>query len=226
METKAKINIYNLIILDKSGSMASIKEEALSGYNETLGMIRRAQLKHIDTQEHFISLAAFCDCGIQMIYDRTPIKDAENLTTDDYQPCCCTPLLDAVGKSVQKLRKAIADDKTAAVLVTVITDGLENSSKEWDGKAVRKLVEECRGLGWSFSYIGADHDVEEVAYSLSIRNTTKFEKSKKGLKAMWGKQIKAFDKYFEKIEEEVAMCDLSEPERILFRQQCDDDLYV
>lgn len=225
METKAKINIYNLIILDKSGSMASIKEEALSGYNETLGMIRSAQLKHLDTQDHFVSLAAFCDCGIQMIYDKTPIKDAENLTSKDYQPCCCTPLLDAVGKSVQKLRKAIADDKTAAVLVTIITDGLENSSKEWDGKAVRKLVEECRELGWSFSYIGADHDVEEVAYGLSIQNTTKFQKTKKGLKNMWGKQMKAFGKYFDKIEEEFVMYDLSDDERVQFRQHCDKELY-
>lgn len=44
--------IYNLIILDKSGSMENIKEQAISGYNETLGTIRSAQLRHLDTQEH------------------------------------------------------------------------------------------------------------------------------------------------------------------------------
>ena len=106
MET-TKTKIYNLIILDKSGSMNSIKEQALSGYNETLGTIRSAQLKHLGTQEHFVSLAVFCSCGTQMIYDMTPIKDADNLTSDKYQPCCCTPLFDAVGTSVQNLRKAI-----------------------------------------------------------------------------------------------------------------------
>ena len=60
--TPAKTQVYNLVILDKSGSMESIKKEAIDGYNETLGAIRAAQLKHIDTQEHFVSLAAFCGC--------------------------------------------------------------------------------------------------------------------------------------------------------------------
>ena len=53
-----KTQVYNLVILDKSGSMESIRKEAIDGYNETLGAIRAAQLKHIDTQDHFVSLAA------------------------------------------------------------------------------------------------------------------------------------------------------------------------
>lgn len=74
METTAKTQVYNLVILDKSGSMESIRKEAVDGYNETLGTIRAAQLKHLDTQDHFVSLAAFCGCGVEMIYDKTPIK--------------------------------------------------------------------------------------------------------------------------------------------------------
>ena len=62
-----KAQIYNLIILDRSGSMYEIKKEAINGYNETLGTIKAAQLKFMDTQEHFVSLAAFCDCGVDMI---------------------------------------------------------------------------------------------------------------------------------------------------------------
>ena len=58
--TPAKTQVYNLVILDKSGSMESIRKEAIDGYNETLGAIRAAQLKHMDTQDHFVSLAAFC----------------------------------------------------------------------------------------------------------------------------------------------------------------------
>ena len=50
-----KTEVYNLIILDKSGSMHSIRTAAIDGYNETLGSIRAAQHKHIDTQRHFIS---------------------------------------------------------------------------------------------------------------------------------------------------------------------------
>ena len=48
--TPAKTQVFNLVILDKSGSMESIRKEAIDGYNETLGAIRAAQLKHMDTQ--------------------------------------------------------------------------------------------------------------------------------------------------------------------------------
>ena len=125
MKTPTKTQVYNLVILDKSGSMESIRTEAINGYNETLGSIKSTQLKFLETQNHFVSLAAFCDCGIDMIYDMTPIKDAEKLTKEKYDPCCCTPLFDAIGKTVKTLKKKIADVEDAAVLVTIITDGYE-----------------------------------------------------------------------------------------------------
>ena len=185
MEANKKTQIYNLVILDKSGSMESIRKEAIDGYNETLGSIKATQLKFIDTQEHYVSLAAFCDCGIDMIYDMTPIKDADKLTKEKYDPCCCTPLFDAIGKTVKTLKKKIADVEDAAVLVTIITDGYENSSKEWDGKAVSKLIEECKEEGWMFSFVGAGEDVVKVATTISITNTMVWENTSEGTKKMF-----------------------------------------
>ena len=185
MTTPNKTKIYNLVILDKSGSMESIRKEAIDGYNETLGSIKSTQLKFMDTQEHFVSLAAFCDCGIDMIYDMTPIKDAEKLTKDKYDPCCCTPLFDAIGKTVKTLKKKIANVEDSAVLVTIITDGYENSSKEWDGKAVAKLIDECKEEGWMFSFIGAGEDVVKVATTISITNTMVWENTSEGTKKMF-----------------------------------------
>ena len=184
MEAK-KTQIYNLVILDKSGSMESIRKEAIDGYNETLGSIKSTQLKFMDTQEHFVSLAAFCDCGIDMIYDMTPIKDAEKLTKEKYDPCCCTPLFDAIGKTVKTLKKKIANVEDSAVLVTIVTDGYENSSKEWDGKAVAKLIDECKEEGWMFSFIGAGEDVVKVATTISITNTMVWENTSEGTKKMF-----------------------------------------
>ena len=184
MEAK-KTQIYNLVILDKSGSMESIRTEAINGYNETLGSIKSTQLKFMDTQEHYVSLAAFCDCGIDMIYDMTPIKDAEKLTKEKYDPCCCTPLFDAIGKTVKTLKKKIADAEDAAVLVTIITDGYENSSKEWDANGVSKLIEECKEDGWMFSFIGAGEDVVKVATTISITNTMVWENTSEGTKKMF-----------------------------------------
>ena len=185
MNTPKKTKIYNLVILDKSGSIESIRTEAINGYNETLGSIKATQLKFLDTQEHFVSLAAFCDCGIDMIYDMTPIKDADKLTKEKYDPCCCTPLFDAIGKTVKALKKKIADEEDAGVLVTIITDGYENSSKEWDAKGVAKLIEECKEDGWMFSFIGAGEDVVKVATTISITNTMVWENTSEGTKKMF-----------------------------------------
>ncbi len=199
LNTPVKTQVFNLVILDKSGSMESTRKEAVDGYNETLGAIRAAQLKHIDTQEHFVSLAAFCDCGIDMIYDKTPIKDTEKLTEDQYEPCCCTPLFDAIGKTVKRLKADIKDIEDAAVLVTVITDGYENSSKEWTGPAIKKLIDACKEDGWMFSFIGAGEDVVKVAATISITNTVVWEQTADGTKEMFENENAAQGRFYDKM---------------------------
>lgn len=198
MEAK-KTQVYNLIILDKSGSMDSIRTAAINGYNETLGAIKAAQLKHNDTQEHFISLAAFCSCGVDMIYDCTPINEATKLTKDKYNPCCLTPLYDAIGITVKALSKKTDALEDAAVLVTIITDGAENASTEWSGQAVKALIDERKEEGWMFSYIGADHDVESVAANISITNTVVWDKSEAGTTAVIDNENDARGRFYDKV---------------------------
>ena len=224
MNTPTKTQVYNLVILDKSGSMESIRTEAINGYNETLGSIKATQLKFLDTQEHFVSLAAFCDCGIDMIYDMTPIKDAEKLTREKYDPCCCTPLFDAIGKTVKTLKKKIADVEDAAVLVTIITDGYENSSKEWNGKAVSKLIEECKEEGWMFSFIGAGEDVVKVATTISITNTMVWENTSEGTKKMFDDENDARMKFCSNHDSIIRPC-MSVEEKKVRRKRLAQDYY-
>lgn len=223
MEAK-KTQVYNLIILDKSGSMESIRKAAIDGYNETLGSIKSAQLKHLDTQEHFISLAAFCNCGVDMIYDCTPIKDAEKLTKDKYDPCCGTPLYDAIGKTIKALAKRTDKIEDVAVLVTIITDGMENASKEWTGHAVKKLIDERKEEGWMFSYIGADHDVEKVAAKISITNTVVWQKTAKGTEAMICNENMARERFYDKMASYEAPC-ATVAERKRMRKQFSEEYY-
>ncbi len=196
-----KTQVYNLVILDKSGSMECIRKEAVNGYNETLGTIKAAQLKHLDSQEHFVSLAAFCGCGIQMIYDKTPIAEAKKLALKQYDPCCFTPLFDAIGKTVKKLRADIKDIEDAAVLVTIITDGEENASKEWTGPAVKALIENCKEDGWMFSFIGAGDDIIHIATTISITNTVLWEQTSKGTKAVFDNENDAQNRFYDKMAE-------------------------
>lgn len=207
METAKKTPIYNLVILDKSGSMEAIRTEAINGYNETLGSIKATQLKFIDTQEHFVSLAAFCNCGIDMIYDMIPIKDADKLTREQYDPCCCTPLFDAIGKTVKELKRKTAEIEGAAFLVTIITDGYENASKEWDSKSVAKLIDSCKEEGWMFSFIGAGEDVVKVASKISITNTMVWENTSEGTEVMFSMENQARMRFCEDLDVEICACD-------------------
>ena len=197
--TLVKTQVYNLVILDKSGSMECIRKEAVNGYNETLGTIKAAQKKHKDTQDHFVSLAAFCGCGIDMIYDKTPIAEARKLTLKQYEPCCCTPLYDAIGRTIKQLKKDIADVDDAAVLVTIITDGEENASKEWSCAAVRALIEHCKEDGWMFSFIGAGEDVIHIASIISITNTVLWEQTSKGTADVFANENAAQTRYYDKM---------------------------
>lgn len=172
--------IFNLIIIDESGSMQSIKREAIDSVNETIQTIRSAQNKH-DDQEHYVSLITFND-DVKTVYKCVPVNEVRELTAETYCPECCTALYDAMGISLNALRPKVGEgDK---VLVTVVTDGYENASKEYSGKAIKALVDELKAKGWVFAYIGANQDVEAVAATISITNVMNFEATSAGTHMM------------------------------------------
>jgi uncharacterized protein YegL len=223
-EEVLKTKVYNLVILDKSGSMESIRKEAVDGYNETLGTIRAAQQKHGDTQEQFVSLAVFCGCGIEMIHNKVPIGQVEKLEPSQYEPCCMTPLYDAIGSTIKQLKHDIKDDEDAAVLVTIITDGCENASKEWTGEAIKKLIEDCKKDGWMFAFIGAGEEIVKVATTISITNTIVWEKSSEGTKQMFDTTNAASSRFYDKM---AAPCCVgaSVAERKKMRQAFSEEYY-
>ena len=187
--TQPKQKIYNLVILDKSGSMSSIANAAISGFNETIGGIRSAQEQFKDTQEHFVSLMVFCNCDKSFVYDNVPVAQVKELTSRDYRPCCGTPLYDAMGISLNKLLKDIQDDPTSTAVVTVITDGYENASREYSLADIKALVDRLKEQeGWNFSYIGTNQDVEKTSHDLSIDNHMVFIDDEAGMAQAWLKE--------------------------------------
>ena len=190
-----KTRIFNLIIIDESGSMQSIKKEAIDSVNETIQTIRSAQKKH-EGQEHYVSLVTFND-NVKTIYECVAVNDVDELTPDTYQPDCCTALYDAMGISLNSLRKKVADDDK--VLVTIVTDGYENASKEYNSKAIKALVDEFKAKGWVFAYIGANQDVEAVATTISITNVMKFEATSEGTTYMGAQVGSAHTRLFDSI---------------------------
>lgn len=196
-----KQKIINLIILDKSGSMSSIAGAAIMGFNKTIEGIREAQERYKNTQEHYVSLLTFCNCAKTYVYENVPVAEVAQLTSREYRPCCGTPLYDAMGMSLSRLLGQIQNLPNATAAVTVITDGLENSSHEYSGRDIKALVERLQNEeGWNFAYIGTNQDVEAAAASISIKQTMYFEDTSEGMNDAWEKERKAKNRYFSRMD--------------------------
>jgi Mg-chelatase subunit ChlD len=184
-----KTKIYNLIILDESGSMDSIKRETINGFNETNQTIKAAQKEH-ENQEHFVTLVTFNGAGIKTIYDKVSSNKIKELNATKYKPDCSTPLYDAIGMSVTNLKHFLSDQTDCTVLVTIITDGEENASKEYKGELIQEMIDELKLKGWIFTYIGANHDVEKFAMSISIESFLEYASDSVGTTEMNHKNCK------------------------------------
>ena len=82
------------------------------------------------------------------------------------------------------------------VLVTIITDGYENSSEEWTLKMVRTLIEKLKKQNWTFTLIGTDNlDVEEMAHSFAIDEHLEFQQDEAGTKAMFARERRSRERF-------------------------------
>jgi uncharacterized protein YegL len=198
METKHQV--HNLIILDESGSMESIKKTIIQGFNEIVQTVRGIE-KEFPEQEHFISLVTFNGLRKKLLHFIDPVSSLEHIDQKRYRPDASTPLYDAMGYSFAKLRQVVDHLTDYNVLVTILTDGEENASVEYSGTAIKNLIEELKLHRWTFTYIGTDHDVEKFAASISITNTMFFSKDEAGMKKMFAKEQSSRRNFSENIRE-------------------------
>lgn len=186
MEKKDSKRVHNLIIVDESGSMSIIRRQAFIGMNETLQTVRQMQKKYPD-QEQYVTLFTFATGHTRWHYDNIPASQTRELNWSDYCPGGGTPLYDAIGKGISRVNAQINDGDH--ILVTVITDGEENSSVEWTLQMVRTMIERLKRQGWTFTLIGTDNlDVETMAQSFSIDEHLKFKQDEKGTLDMFAKE--------------------------------------
>ncbi len=203
LNNQPKTRIYNLIILDKSGSMSAIRTAACEGCNEVLNGIRAAAEQHSDDQEHFVSLLLFDSLSMPYIYQCTPAAEVAKLTQDQYQPCASTPLLDAMGKSLLELEHETSKYEDAVGMVTIITDGYENASREFTYSQMHELVGHLRSKGWNFSFMGANQDITQVCNDLNINrgNARAFSFDEEGMRESWEIDCEAKERYYNQMRE-------------------------
>ena len=205
METKNNPTkrVYNLIIVDESGSMSIIHKEALAGINETITTCQKMQDKHPEMEQR-LTLISFDSEHFKLHYDNINAKDASPLTMKQYNPCAATPLYDAIGKGIAKMNAQTCGDDN--VLVTIITDGEENCSEEYNLNMVKNLIEKLKTQGWTFTLIGTDNlNVEGMAGSMAIDNHLAFTEDAESTKKMFAEERECRESYCFCLSHNIAM---------------------
>lgn len=164
-----------IIILDRSGSMASIKSDVEGGFDAFVADQRKNAKK-----KTALTLVQFDSEAIETVYERKPLADVPNLVLS---PRGMTPLLDAVGSTLAKSRET----HSKKTLVVVITDGMENASHEYKKDAVKAAIEGARKEGWEFIYLGANVDAFAEAGQMGIpaAAAAAYTPNTAGVKAMY-----------------------------------------
>ena len=207
--------IHNLIIVDESGSMSVIRKQAFTGMNETLQTVRQMQEKYPD-QVQLVTLLTFDSGHTTWHYDNASALMTKDLSWKAYNPGGGTPLYDAIGKGISKVNAQIEDGDH--VLVTIITDGEENSSEEWTLKMVRTMIEKLKKQNWTFTLIGTDNlDVEGMAGAMAIDNHLEFTEDEEGAKKMFAHERHSRARY-----NACVACDMAMPTGSYFEDEKKD----
>lgn len=213
--SNVKTTVFNLIILDESGSMGGCTQSTISGCNEVINVAKSMQEAHSDSQRSMISIYAFQDGGpvkSRYLCKNIDTLQAKHITDKDYKPWGNTPLFDAIGSTLVDLKAVASTHEDATAVVTIITDGMENSSTHFNLRDVRNLILGLKEMGWTFNFVGANIDVDAVAKDFAIDNRMAFAATPTGVKGMWD-DVQASMMAYEnlRVEEEK---DMSVEERI------------
>ncbi len=170
-------------IIDRSGSMASIANDAIGGFNTFL----------TDQQsvpgEARMSLVIFDD-QYDVLYAGKPLREAEQLTRVTFVPRGPTALLDAIGRTLNEQGKRIKSDGWAdKVIVCVLTDGEENASREFTAPTVKEMVQKAEAQGWTFVFLAANQDAFATGaqYGFNAKHTVNFVASPQGTQDAYDK---------------------------------------
>ncbi len=155
-----------VFILDRSGSMSGLESDTIGGYNSLLEKQKK------ESGEAIITTVLFDD-QYELIHDRTNLKGIKSITEKEYYVRGTTALLDAIGKTINKIKNAqeniIEEERAENVMIVIITDGLENASCEYNYQKIRQMIElQKTKYSWEFIFLGSNIDAIATAESFGI----------------------------------------------------------
>lgn len=158
-------HVHYLLIIDRSGSMADIREDMNGGLRSFVA----DQLATAGEGKRTVSLYQF-DTIHDCVLDFRPLSEAAEYKLE---PRGGTALLDAIGNAVtgvgNTLKHMKEEERPGQVMVLIVTDGQENSSREYHKPEIKRMTEhQQEKYGWKFTYLGANQDAFAEAASLGI----------------------------------------------------------
>jgi hypothetical protein len=186
---KTQRTIYHFIV-DKSGSMSDCIPATINGYNEQVSMIKNVEAEFPE-QDITIGLSTFNN-QVDHKYFMQMSGMALEMNRRNYLPHGGTALYDAIGTSIEKLeeyRTVSSEQIPTTVVVVILTDGYENSSRFYDLSQIKSKIESLESTGnWTFSFIGATLDAADVAEQMSIKRSNSIVFDKRNMESqVWDK---------------------------------------
>ncbi|MDX2270938.1 MAG: vWA domain-containing protein [Cyanobacteriota bacterium] len=184
------------IILDRTGSMESIRDDTIGGFNAFLHEQQSLPEQATLTFVQFDSRDPY-----EVIHHFRPIRQIPDLTRATFVPRAQTPLFDAIGRGINDLEKNLNDLPESAkpdrIVMVIITDGQENASKEFSPQQVQKMITEKQKADWQFVFLSADLEAINQAIKSGFRDASSmtFDKTTEGSQKAWAAASRGIASY-------------------------------
>lgn len=150
-------------LLDETGSMSSVRDATISGFNEYVDTVKG------EHPEALLSLRLFSTDKYDRVTQMTPLAHVPRLSYDNYRPSGGTPLYDSIARLIREIETSAQNLAPAPeILFVIMTDGEENSSREFDRAGIFRLIGAKQESGWTFVFLGANQDAWQVGRSIGV----------------------------------------------------------
>lgn len=150
-------------LLDRTGSMESIRDDTIGGFNVFLDTLKGDGTARIE-----FTLVQFDSMSIDKICVAVPITQVQKLTRDTYQPRASTPLIDAAYKTIEAVETSLVAEPAEKIVICIQTDGQENASTEHNWHELNALVKEKAARGWQFNFMGVGIDAYDQGARMGV----------------------------------------------------------
>ncbi len=182
-------------ILDRSGSMGSIADDTIGGFNTFIKGQKETEGKAT------FNLIQF-DNQYEVVHENVDMKEVPDLDFTTFVPRGSTALYDAIGRTVistgSRLKEMIEEDRPEKIIFVILTDGYENASREFKQSKIFEMIKHQEDkYNWEFIFLGANQDAFEIGATLGIKrgSTMTYAASTRGVNKLFGSVTKRMSDY-------------------------------